>query len=290
MLLPFWGAASPIKLIVLSKRDEEFRNVQFYFCIFYRLWFPGILSKCLFVPFVIIPRVLTNTGTVIVLRYHIFSISISRPFFLLILLYSLSAFNYKASFFYTSIPVSFLWFNGISNKLRDYIWSTAIYFSISLDHKVPENNIFFGLYHWFWLIFMALFSCPSSIPSIFFLQFFLIFSTFLLYYFYSHILLQIFHLSLSFPHRLLVEFSLVNLDDTVLQECLDSVLIFFWVSIFSPISFDLFLTDVLLVSSAIVFFQTFLSLVSLCNFSSFSLFICPNLISDTSFVLLFLFL
>ena len=53
------------------------------FCILYWLGLPDVLLMCLSVPFLIIPSALTITGPVIVLRYHCFSISITRTLFIL---------------------------------------------------------------------------------------------------------------------------------------------------------------------------------------------------------------
>ena len=47
-----------------------------FFCISYRLGLTDILSMCLSVPFLIISKVPTITNMVVVLRYHIFSLSI----------------------------------------------------------------------------------------------------------------------------------------------------------------------------------------------------------------------
>ena len=63
-------------LTVLSSGDEQFCNVQFIFCISYRLGQPCILSMCLSVFFLIIPWALTNTDTVVVLGCHIIIIII----------------------------------------------------------------------------------------------------------------------------------------------------------------------------------------------------------------------
>ena len=71
------------------------------FCISYRLGLLVILSMCLSVPFLIIPSTLTITGTVVVLRWHIFSISIFKLLHLLLLLsllfYSFQVFHINIS-------------------------------------------------------------------------------------------------------------------------------------------------------------------------------------------------
>ena len=54
----------------------------FFFCISYRLREPGILLMCLSVPFLILPKASNISGTVVVLKCYIFSISISRSFHL----------------------------------------------------------------------------------------------------------------------------------------------------------------------------------------------------------------
>ena len=59
------------------------------FCISYWLEQPGILLMCVLVSFLVISSTPTITGTIVVLRCHIFSISISRCLHLLVLLYSL---------------------------------------------------------------------------------------------------------------------------------------------------------------------------------------------------------
>ena len=56
------------------------------FCTWYWLGLPGILQTCLSALFFIIPR----ASTVVVIRCHIFSISISQSLYLLMLLYSLT--------------------------------------------------------------------------------------------------------------------------------------------------------------------------------------------------------
>ena len=67
---------------------------------------------------------------------------------------------------------------------------------------------------------------------------------------------------------------------------------FFLVSFFSPISFDL---NYSIVSLVCIYFPSFRTIMSLCNFpfvvlSLYSFFICPNLISYPVFVFLFGFL
>ena len=122
------------------------------FRISYRLGQPGILLMCLYVPFSIIPRVPTITCTIekmwnLILRCHIFSISISWSLYLLyslpyIIICSHCHINDKACF---------------SFKVHN-IWSLAYYFSISLDWEVPENSNSFGIYYCFWLVFISIFT------------------------------------------------------------------------------------------------------------------------------------
>ena len=58
------------------------------FCISCRLGLPGIFFMCLSVSLLVILGIITITDTVVLLRHHIFSISIPRFLYLLILLLS----------------------------------------------------------------------------------------------------------------------------------------------------------------------------------------------------------
>ena len=120
------------------------------FCISYWL---GILSMSLSLLFLMISSAPTITGTVVVLRFYIFSISVSRSLYLLILLYSLTDMLLSIS---TDISIKRHIFLFI--VLNYYIWSIVLYFSISLDCKVPENSSFFGFCYWFWLVFIPSFT------------------------------------------------------------------------------------------------------------------------------------
>ena len=96
----------------------------------------------------IISRPLTITGAVIVLWCPIFLISISRYLYLLSLLYSLidmlSSVDRNISIRSYSFLLESL--TTISERLLN--------FSVNLDYKVPENNIFFGFCNYFWLVFI----------------------------------------------------------------------------------------------------------------------------------------
>ena len=65
------------------------------FCVSCRLGLPDIFLICLFVPFLTIPKALAITDTMVVLRCYIFSISISRTLYLLILSYSLTDMSFS---------------------------------------------------------------------------------------------------------------------------------------------------------------------------------------------------
>ena len=109
------------------------------FCISYWLELSGILLMCLSVRFLIITSAPTITGTVVVLRCHIFSISISRFLYLLIYDYLLAlTYQLEIMFFYIVLTL--------------YIWFIAFYFIMSLDSKVFENCSFFDCCYWFWLV------------------------------------------------------------------------------------------------------------------------------------------
>ena len=85
IFLPFW-------LVFFTHIDRRWVVLQSVtFCISYRLGQPSILLMILSVLFLIIPWALTITGTVAVLRSHIFLVSFSKSLYLFILLYSLTA-------------------------------------------------------------------------------------------------------------------------------------------------------------------------------------------------------
>ena len=44
-----------------------------------------------------------------------------------------------------------------------YVWSVDLYFSFSLDCKVPENRSTFCFRYWFWLVFILIYPCLYSI-------------------------------------------------------------------------------------------------------------------------------
>ena len=63
------------------------QSAFFFFCISHWLRLPGILLMCLSALFLIIPSDPSITGTVVALRRHLYSISIFRSFYLLIIFF-----------------------------------------------------------------------------------------------------------------------------------------------------------------------------------------------------------
>ena len=111
----------------------------------------------------IIPSALTITGTLVVLRWHIFSISFSKFLYLFILLHSLVGILLSV---YTDISIRRRFFCFI--VLNHYICSIGLYLSISLDSKIPENCSSFCFRYWFWSVFIPFFRIYLLLESFFF--------------------------------------------------------------------------------------------------------------------------
>ena len=132
-------------------------------CISYRLGLPGIWLMCLSLPFLVIPKAHIISGTLVVLRWHNFSHSISR-FFIYLLYYILWLVRY-----YLLVPPN--QFEGIFFSFivhSHYKWSVALYFSISLESKVLENSNSLYLCFLFWLVFIQFlyYFSQSNIPLV----------------------------------------------------------------------------------------------------------------------------
>ena len=85
---PFWLIFFSRIGTIHQRRRADLQRASF--CFSYQLELPGILLKYLSVIFLIIPSAPTITGSVVVLKCHAFSFSISRSSYLFILLYSLT--------------------------------------------------------------------------------------------------------------------------------------------------------------------------------------------------------
>ena len=129
----------------------------------YRLGRPGIMLMCFWVPFLVISRNSTITSTMVVLRCHIFIISISKSFYLLMLLYYLTEILLSNV---TNISIRRNYFSFI--VLNHSIWSIALYFPISFDIKIPENSRFFFFYYWLCFVFIQF--CYPIFQSIYILS------------------------------------------------------------------------------------------------------------------------
>ena len=123
-----------------------------FFVISCSLGLPCILLMYLSVPILTIHNTLTITGTVVILRCHVFSISILRSLYLLILFYSFTK---------TLLSVGIGVLIGSHDFLLKFLTTTfglSLFILFCLNSKVPEKSYSFGFSYWFWLVFIPFYS------------------------------------------------------------------------------------------------------------------------------------
>ena len=140
-----------------------------------------ILLMCLSIPFLIIPGIPTITHIVVVLRCHIFSISISRWLYLLILLfdgYIIICWHWYLNYEDESKSNAFFFRTGMITNTGTCIihqneagplWITSLLLNvvtISLNSNIPPSNesMYTCLVKFCWLFFEPTLSLQFSFP------------------------------------------------------------------------------------------------------------------------------
>ena len=105
------------------------------------------------VPFLIIPSAVNSTGTVVVLRCHMFFTYFLQVFVFAYYIIFFSLYVIICTQQHTDWKACFSFI-----LLNQSIWSMVLHFSNSLDIKVTDNSSSFG--SWFLLVFTPLFQNP----------------------------------------------------------------------------------------------------------------------------------